>query len=180
MLRIRGIRRTVITGSFMSSGLNLFSAYMPVYAHSLGLSASVIGIIVALNSSASFVIRVVLPLAIARFKEERVLAVGFCCGAVALTLIPLFQSPVLLGMLAFFFGIGMGAGQPIITMLIFRYAPEGRSGEAIGLKVTTNHLTNMVSPILFGSIASALGLPPMFWLNAAMMASGARMMWNRK
>lgn len=180
MLGDRNIRRTIITGSFLSSGLNLFTAYMPVYAHSVGISASVIGMILATNSSAAFFIRAVLPRMIARLKEERVFGLSFCCGAISLSLIPLFQAPIVLGLLAFVFGIGMGAGQPIITMLIFRFAPEGRSGEAIGLKITTNHITNMVSPIVFGSIGTALGLMPMFWLNALLMATGARMIWPKK
>ena len=174
------IRRTIITASFLSSGLNLFAAYMPVYGRSVGLSASVIGIVVAMNATAAFAIRVVLPRMITWLKEEKVLALSFCSGAAALVLIPLFQHPLVLGLLAFIFGLGMGAGQPIVTMLIFHYAPAGRSGEAIGLKITTNHLTNMVSPIFFGGIATALGLTPMFWLNGIMMAVGCYIAWTKR
>jgi len=178
LLRDARIRNTVITASFLSSGLNLFAAYMPVYGRAVGLSASVIGIVIAMNATATFAIRIVLPRMIARLKEEKVLALSFCSGAVALALIPLFQHPVLLGLLAFIFGLGMGAGQPIVTMLIFQFSPEGRSGEAIGLKITTNHLTNMASPIVFGGIATALGLAPMFWLNGLLMAAGCYVSWR--
>lgn len=66
----------------------------------------------------------------------------------------------------------MGCGQPIVTMLMFSSSPDGRSGEAFGLKATTNQLTKLVSPVIFGAIASALGLSPMFWINAAIMAGG--------
>jgi hypothetical protein len=65
-------------------------------------------------------------------------------------------------------------------MRIFHFAPPGRSGEAIGLKITTNHLTNMVSPLLFGGFATALGLGPMFWLNGLMMVAGGGISWPRK
>ena len=64
-------------------------------------------------------------------------------------------------------------------MLIFQFSPAGRSGEAIGLKITTNHLTNMVSPIIFGGIATALGLAPMFWLSGLMMAAGSYISWTK-
>lgn len=180
LFRDPGIRKTVITASFLSSGLNLFTAYMPVYGHSIGLSASVIGIVVAMNATASFAIRAVLPRMIAWLKADRVLALSFCSGALGLLLMPLFQNPVALGALAFIFGLGMGAGQPVVTMLIFQFSPPGRSGEGIGLKITTNHLTNMVSPIVFGSIATAVGLTPMFWLNALMMVAGCYVSWPRK
>ncbi len=180
LFRDARIRRTIITASFLSSGLNLFSAYMPVYGHSIGLSASVIGIVMAMNATATFAIRVLLPRMIAWLKEEKVMALSFCAGAAALFLIPMFQHPVILGLLAFIFGLGMGAGQPVVTMLIFQYSPPGRSGEAIGLKITTNHLTSMVSPIVFGGIATVVGLWAMFWLNGLMMAAGSYISWGRK
>ena len=179
LFRDARIRRTIITASFLSSGTNLFSAYMPVYSHSVGLSASVTGIVMATNATAAFAIRLLLPRMIAWLKEDKVLALSFCSLAAALVLIPMFQHPVVLSLLAFILGLGMGAGGPIVTMLIFQFSPAGRSGEAIGLKVTTNHLTNMVSPIIFGGIATALGLAPMFWLNGLMMAAGGYISWTR-
>lgn len=180
LFRHRGIRKTIITASFLSSGLNLMQAYMPVYAHSVGISASVIGIIVAMNASAAFLVRALLPRLIAEFKEQKVMALAFCFGATAILLIPLFQNPVMLGALAFCFGLGMGASQPVVSILIFQFAPAGRSGEAIGLKITTNHLTNMVSPLVFGGIATAVGLTPMFLLNGLMLVAGGFISWPRK
>lgn len=180
LFRDRKVRETIISASFLSSGLNMMSTYMPVYGHSIGLSASVIGIVVAMNATAAFVIRALLPRMVAILKEEKVLALSFCFGATALLLVPFFTNAVVLGMLAFCFGLGMGAGQPVVTMRIFHFAPPGRSGEAIGLKITTNHLTNMVSPLLFGGFATALGLGPMFWLNGLMMVAGGGISWPRK
>jgi len=180
LFRDRKVRETIISASFLSSGLNMMSTYMPVYGHSIGLSASVIGIVVAMNATAAFVIRALLPRMVAILKEEKVLALSFCFGATALLLTPFFTNAVVLGMLAFCFGLGMGAGQPVVTMRIFRFAPPGRSGEAIGLKITTNHLTNMASPLLFGGIATALGLGPMFWMNGLMMVAGGGISWPRK
>lgn len=180
LFRDRKVRETIISASFLSSGLNMMSTYMPVYGHSIGLSASVIGIVVAMNATAAFFIRALLPRMVAILKEEKVLALSFCFGATALLLVPFFTNAVVLGMLAFCFGLGMGAGQPVVTMRIFHFAPPGRSGEAIGLKITTNHLTNMVSPLLFGGFATALGLGPMFWLNGLMMVAGGGISWPRK
>ena len=85
---------------------------------------------------------------------------------------PFFQSAAVLSLIAFVFGIGMGCGQPITLMMTFSNALEGRSGEAMGLRVTVNHLTRVVVPILFGSIGSAFGLLPVFWSNALLLVSG--------
>ena len=173
LFRDARIRNTIITASFLSSGFNLYSAYMPVYGHSIGLSASVIGIVMAMNATAAFAIRLLLPRMIAWLKEEKVLTLSFFFIASAFVLVPMCEHPALLSLLAFILGLGMGAGQPIITMLIFQFSPAGRSGEAIGLKVTTNHLTNMASPVIFGGIATVMGLAAMFWLSGLMMAVGS-------
>jgi MFS family permease len=66
----------------------------------------------------------------------------------------------------------MGCGQPIITMLMYSYSPKGRSGEALGLRMTFIHLTKLIGPVAFGAIGSALGLAAMFVINAAVMAGG--------
>lgn len=48
----------------------------------------------------------------------------------------------------------------------------GRSGEAVGLRLTVNHLTRVVGQFFFGSIGSAFGVFPVFWINALLLASG--------
>lgn len=172
MLTDPQVRRMLITGSLINAGINLYQVYMPVYAHSIGLPASTIGIVIAMNSSAAFVARFALPDLIRKFGEQRLLAWVFFVGASALTLIPLFHSAVALGLVSFLFGLGMGCGQPIIIMLMFSNSRDGRSGEALGLKFTVNQMTKLISPIIFGTISTMLGLPPMFWLNASLMIAG--------
>ncbi len=180
MLKNPAVRQSLYTGSLLNSGLNLYQFYMPVYATSVGASASVVGIIMAMNSTAAFFIRAVLPALINRWKEDRVLVMAFVCGAVSLTLVPFFENAWMLGLLSFVFGLGMGVGQPIVNIQMFANSPEGRSGEGIGLKMTTNQLTKLVSPIAFGAVASAVGLLPMFWLNALLLGAGGWMARPKK
>jgi MFS family permease len=172
MLSEPGVRRTLISGSLQMTGESLYQFYMPVYAHALGLSASAIGIVLAMYSAAAFAIRLALPGLIAWLKVERLLSCAFFVGAASLLVIPVFKSTVMLGLMSFVFGLGMGCCGPIVTMLMFGNAPAGRSGEALGLKVTANHFAKLVTPIVFGSIASAFGLFPVFWINALMLGTG--------
>jgi MFS family permease len=166
------VRQTLITGSLLNTGLNLFQFYMPVYGHRIGLSASQIGTILGANAAAAFTSRFMLPSLMKRFGEHRVLMYTFFLGAFGLTLIPFFTSATALVVIAFIFGFGMGCGQPIVIMLMYSNSRDGRSGEALGLKFSTNQLTKLIAPVCFGAIASALGLPAIFWLNAAMLAGG--------
>ena len=172
MMAESGLWRVLATSSLVVTGIDLFQVYVPIYGNEVGLSASAIGVVLAMFSIAAFVVRMALPYLIARISEERTLAYSFFVGAASFFLMPFFQSPVVLSLIAFVFGLGMGCGQPITLMMTFSNALEGRSGEAMGLRVTVNHLTRVVVPILFGSIGSAFGLFPVFWSNALLLVSG--------
>jgi len=172
------VRRVLITSSLVQLGIDLFLFYLPVYGYGIKLSASEIGVILAMFAAASFVVRLVLPWMIARSNEETVLARAFVVATASFILIPLFKSAIALSVIAFVFGLGLGCGPPITMMLTYIQSPEGRSGEALGLRLTANHLARVVGPLVFGSIGSALGLFPVFWGNALMMAWGALLSWN--
>ncbi len=172
MLAGSGLWRVMATGSLVVSGIDLFQVYMPIYGHAVGLSASAIGVVLAMFSASAFVVRLFLPRLIFRLTEERVLAFAFFTGAASFLLIPFFHSAVALMLISFAFGLGMGCGQPITLMMTYGNSPQGRSGEAMGLRVTVNHMTRVIVPVVFGSIGSLFGLFPVFWVNALLLASG--------
>ena len=172
LLSESGLWRVLATSSLVITGVDLFQVYMPIYGHGIGLSASAIGIILAINSLAAFVVRIFLPSLIKRFTVERVLAYSFLIGAAGFLLVPFFKSIVILSLVSFFFGLGMGCGQPITLMMTFSNSTQGRSGEAMGLRLTVNHLTRVIGQVLFGSIGSAFGVFSVFLVNALMLASG--------
>jgi MFS family permease len=172
MLTGSGLWKILMTSSLVVTGIALFQFYIPIYGHGIGLSASTIGIVLAMFSAAAFVVRLIMPRLISFFSEETVLAYAFFLGAASLTLVPFFKSAVVLALLSFGFGLGMGCGQPITMMLTFSNSTEGHSGEVLGLRITTNHLARMIGPVVFGAIGSAFGIFPMFWINALMLVSG--------
>jgi len=51
------LRRALVTAGIIETGLELFNFYMPIYGHSLGLSASLIGIIMGAFATAMLVMR---------------------------------------------------------------------------------------------------------------------------
>jgi MFS family permease len=165
--------RIIMIGMVIHIGQDLYQFYLPVYGHSLGLSASMIGIIMASVFIMSCLVRVWLPALVMRLGEERMLMTAFCLGALGFALTPLFQHPLALCLVATVFGIGMGCGSPVIMMLIFSHAPAGRSGETVGMRHTANNIGRAMAPPVFGFITSLAGLVPVFALSAAMMAVAA-------
>ncbi len=172
LMRQPGVGSVLASSSLQVSGNNIYQFYMPVYTHSIGLSASTIGVVLAMNSVAAFMVRLVLPRLVAKYTEEGTLAYAFYIGAAAFLLVPFFENAVMLGALSLLFGVGMGLSGPLITMLMFTRSADGRSGEGVGLKVSVNHFTKIVCPVAFGAIASAFGLFSIFWLNSIMLGAG--------
>jgi MFS family permease len=173
MLTASGLWRVLATSSLLVTGIDLFQFYMPVYGHAIGLSASAIGVVLAMFSAAAFVVRLGLSRLIAWLGEEKMLACSFFLGAIGFMLVPFFKSAWVLSIVSFVFGLGMGGGQPITMMLTFSTSVEGRSGEVLGVRMTINHLTRVIGPVIFGTIGSAFGVFPVFWGNALMLACGA-------
>jgi MFS family permease len=172
ILKIANVRKAIATSSLINVGRDLYQFYFPVYAHGIGLSASLIGVVLATNFGAELTVRLFLSRLLKKLGEERLLSYSFFIGAISLALMPFFHSVYVLIVLSSMLGLGMGCGQPIITMLMYSYSPKGRSAEALGLRMTFIHMTKLIGPVLFGAIGSALGLTAMFVVNAAVMAGG--------
>jgi MFS family permease len=174
LLRIPELRRTLFSGSMIFAASDLLNFYMPIYGHSIGLSASVIGIIIGAHSAAAFVVRLVMPKLLKLATEPQLM--NYCLVASGFTyfLFPLFQNPWLLAATAFLLGLSLGCGQPLAMILIYETSPPGRSGESLGLRMSLNKVVQIGVPLLFGSIGSALGLIAVFWSNGILLLSGAR------
>jgi MFS family permease len=168
--------KILLTSSLVQVGQDMYQFYMPIYGHSSGLSAFAIGTVLAGFASAYFVVRFILPQLVARLGEEPLLAWAFFLAAAGFLLVPFFTNAAALAAVSFMFGLGMGCGQPITTMLLFNRSAEGRSGETFGLRQTTNNLLRLTMPTVFGFIATAFGLFPVFCISALLMGAGGAIM----
>ena len=167
------VRRMLAVSGMVQLGTDLFQFYMPIYGHSIGLTASAIGGILATLAAASFVVRLFLARLVKQVPSHKLLGRVFWVGALGFALVPFFHHPVALAAVAFLFGLGMGIGIPLTVMMMFARTTEGRSGQTLGLRLTANNFVRVFGPIVFGSLASAFGLPPVFWINALMMVGGS-------
>lgn len=172
LLTNKPLRRTLITSAIILTGTDLFQFYMPIYGRSVGLSASAIGTILGTFAIAAFVVRLGMPALVRRWSADAVLVWALFVGGVAYLIFPVFEHGLLLAGVAFVLGLGMGCSQPLSLMLIYDRAPPGRSGEALGLRLTINNFMHIAVPMLFGSIGTAFGVAPVFITNAAFLTAG--------
>jgi MFS family permease len=174
--RIPGLRRTFIASGIISSAWDLFQFYLPVYGHSVGLSASAIGAILGVFALATFTIRVFLPWLAKRYSEAQILTLGIFIAAVAFVLFPFFSNAYILAAVSFLLGLGVGCGQPMSMSLIYALAPSGRAAECAGLRVTVNNFMHLIIPLFFGSLGTAFGYMPVFLSNSAMLVAAGAIM----
>jgi MFS family permease len=172
LLRNRTLRRMLLAGAAVVAGVDLFQLFMPIYGHSIGLSASAIGITMGCFAAAGFVTRAMLPFLARRFGEARTLLYSMVLGAATFVLIPLFATPVALGIVCFLLGLGMGLGQPLTVILAYNHAPPGRAGEGLGLRIAIINTSHVGVPALFGAAGSLIGTTPVFWVIAGVIALG--------
>jgi MFS family permease len=163
------------------TGIELFTFYFPVYGRSINLSASAIGLVMASYAVAAFIVRLGMARATRKLGEIGVLTASLLMAGATYMLVPMVHDAPLLAVVAFLLGIGLGCAQPLTIILTYNHAPAGRSGEALGLRLTVNKLTQILVPLAFGAMGSAFGLLPVFWANGVfLLAGGAVSLAERK
>ncbi|MFZ9530049.1 MAG: MFS transporter, partial [Burkholderiales bacterium] len=169
LMRLPSLRRMIIVSGLVTTGWDLYTFYVPIYGHSIGLSASTIGTILGAFAAASFIVRVALPVLTKRFSVETVLAAAMCLAA--LLFLPFTFITFVPALLALSFGIGLtlGVSQPLTLNLTYNRSPAGRSGEVTGLRLTINNITHIAVPLAAGSIGALLGIAPVFWASAGIL-----------
>ena len=173
LLRNQTLRRMLLAGAAVVAGVDLFQLFMPIYGYSIGMSASAIGITMGCFAAAGFVTRAMLPFLARRFGEARTLLYSMLLGAATFVLIPLFETPVALGIVCFLLGLGLGLGQPLTVILTYNHAPPGRAGEGLGLRIAIINTSHVGVPALFGAVGSLMGTGPVFLVIAAVIALGS-------
>jgi len=170
------LRRVLITAGIMETGNELVNFLLPIYGHSIGLTATQIGMVMGGYALALLGVRAAMPLLVRHSSEERVLCASLFVAAAVCVGFPLADSFWPMFMMAAGLGLGLGSGGPLSMVLSYNRSPAGRAGEAIGLRQTLNKTAEVVMPLVYGWLSTALGMAPVFWLGAALLGSAGWLM----
>jgi predicted MFS family arabinose efflux permease len=166
------LRRVFLITGLLAAAWDLFVFVMPIYGTAIGLSASTIGLILGSFATATIVVRLALPWLSRRLREWSMITATLAIACLAYALFPLVRTVPLLAAIAFLLGLGLGATQPSIMSLIYATAPQGRAGEAVGVRSVVLNASHTVLPLAFGGVGAALGMSPVFWSMATALAAG--------
>jgi MFS family permease len=168
----REMRRVFIINALVSMAWELHTLFVPIYGHTIGLSASRIGLILAAFAAATFAVRLAMPLIASRVSEHAVLTAALYVGALVYLALPFSRTAGTLMGLSFCLGLGLGASQPMVMSLLHSHAPPGRMGEAAGVRLSLVNSISVAVPLVFGAMGGAVGLSPVLWSVGVFLATG--------
>lgn len=181
LLRIPALREIFMMALLTNVGWNLYTFLMPVYGSQIRLSASQIGIIMSTYSFASILSRMLAPVCSRWYTHWQILIGSLLMAAVGFVATSLFAQMGMLISLAFWMGLALGIGAPISLALIHEASPSDRMAEVQGLRLAIINGLQTAVPLTAGMIGAALGVGPVFWAVAGLLAAGcyaARGKWR--
>jgi len=173
LLAIAPLRKVLVVSAVSNMTWDMFTFLTPIYGTGIGLSASTIGLVLGAFGAAIFLVRVALPALVRRFREWPLLFAALLIACATFIVFPLVTGVPLLMAFAFVLGTGLGLSQPLVMSLLYGAAPPGRAGEALGLRTTLLTGSQTFIPLASGALGAALGMLPVFWTMALVLAGGA-------
>ncbi len=181
LLRVPQLRRIYGLAFSTSASVLLYMFLIPLYGVQHGLSASWIGTLLGMFFLSMSLVRFSTPMLTRLFPPWRLMLGSLSASGAMLIVLPFTDSPWVLLPISLFLGASLGLSSPIALSLMAENAPEGRIGEALGLRQTMVNVILTGVPLIAGSLGALLGIAPVFWVISLMLISScylARLQWQ--
>ncbi len=173
LLKDHELRRAYIAAASNNAIWSIWGFMLPLYGHSISLSATAIGTLAACLSGGTVVVRLFSRALVRRYQPWPLIVISHILIGAGFMLIPFTQVYSVLVSLAFIMGIGLGLAGPLSTTVMYDASPPDKVGEVIGLRMTMANLAQTFVPLLSGAVGAALGVGPVYWAVAACMFGDA-------
>lgn len=165
------LRAVFVASAVLSAAWDLHAFLIPIQGSRIGLSPSSIGWVLGAFAIATFAIRVAMPAVSRRLSEWKIIRAALLVGALAYLAYPFAAHFWLMCALAFVLGLALGSAQPNVMNILHTASPHGRAGEALGLRSAVLNTSQVVWPLTFGVVGTALGMLPIFLSMAGAMGA---------
>ncbi|KAA1174449.1 MFS transporter [Marinobacter salinexigens] len=171
MRRNTGVQMSVAVTVAGMFALGVYGSYLPVYLHSLEVSAALIGVLVSLRAGVSMLIRPFIPRIIqAAGGREKATVLALAALALGLGGLGFAGGATVVILLSILVGIGGGLSQPLsMVVLAESVAREQRSG-ALGMRLMANRAIHFLAPLWFGALLELAGFGVSFALSGLVVA----------
>jgi len=163
----RAIRLVSLMEATLYAGVGTLQAYLPLYAVSVQIPVSQIGLLFGAQGVASIVLRPLMGGAADRFGRRPFIVAGVALCAVVLVAVPYCTSFLVLLGLSVAFGLGTGMVTPSTTAMIGDLVKRGEFGSAMGVFGSLWDIGHAGGPFVAGFLIAALGYRTAFLIIAA-------------
>jgi MFS family permease len=173
VLRLPGLVRALVASSVVLSAVDVLTVYLPALGVEFGISAAVVGVLLAIRSGTSMLSRLFLG-NLARLLGRQRLLLGSIVGSAVAVLALVVPAPVpVLAVAVAAAGFALGIGQPLTMSWLAEVSPPGLRGTVMALRLTGNRLGQTVVPTSVGLVAATTGVGGVMAVTAAaLLAAG--------
>jgi MFS family permease len=145
------------------------SSFYIAYLEKIGLSGSLIGILVAATNVTAIVGTVGVTRLMRRIGGIRLLNSAVIGSIVAITLTPFMASFEPLLVTAVLRGWSVGMGQPLMISIPAKAVPVESQGISVGLRISLNRLVQTLLPLVMGGVVELIGLEASFVVTGGVL-----------
>jgi MFS family permease len=155
------------------------SSLFIVYLNGVGLSGTLIGLLVAIAELAGVAGSLAASRAQRSMPTNRLIVGCIAVPIAAISITPLIgHAFLLLAIAAAIRGIAQGMSQPLMYAVLSEEVPGGRHGASVGLRNAVVRLNSIVTPAAMGLIAEAAGIEASFYvIGALFLLATAALAW---
>jgi len=171
-LGIPGMWRALVVSGTVLAGVDLLASFLPVWAVERGVTAAVVGWLLALRALVTITSRFGMTRLIGRFGRRALLTVAIVVAAVAMGALPFVDAWGAVVVMCLM-GIGLGLPQPLTLSWVTSLAPPTARGVVLATRVTANRLAQVTIPLIVSTIAGPSGVSAVLISTAGVLAISA-------
>ncbi|MDB5727572.1 MAG: hypothetical protein JWR25_579 [Noviherbaspirillum sp.] len=160
----------IVGATFLRIGvISIQSSFYNVYLQGIGLTGTLIGILVSIDSLVGGPATLLTGVAVKAIRPHWLLLLAIGVAVVAMCITPLLESfpPLLLA--ASIYGIGVGMSFPLLLSILSNAADDKEQGLSVGLRTTANRAASIVIPVVMGFVIELTGIRLGFFVIGAML-----------
>lgn len=170
VLSVKGFKSAIFVSGSITAVVDVMLVFLPLLGRELGMSASEVGILLAIRAVSSMGVRLVLGPMSQRWGMRKTLNLGSALTMISTAAMAFFSEFYLLAAVMIVAGFAMGIGQPVTMAWVSRISDPKQRGLSIAVRLTSNRFGQVVVPAAAGAIALT-GVGAVFWMLAALQAA---------
>lgn len=168
LLGVPAVTIIVLLGAMMHVGNSVQGSFYVAWLNEMGLTGTAIGLLGPASAIGAALFSLVTARLMRYVAGLWIALLSLWAGILLICITPLLGTYLLLQIAMFLRSGANGLAQPLVITLVLRGAGRENQGKAVGLRGTANRISSIVSPLVMGAMAEAVGLEWSFYLIGAL------------